>query len=123
DGKNRNQVTKLSAGDIGATLKLKDTQTNQTLCLSGKSIEIEPIHFPESRIRVAIIAKNKTDDEKLGSVLSEIHQEDPTLMIEYSRELKQVILSGQGELHLSVTKWRIEKIYHLEVEYIKPRIP
>jgi elongation factor G len=123
DGKNRNPVTKLSAGDIGATLKLKDTLTNQTLCAPGKSIHIEPIHFPEARIRTAVIAKNKTDDEKLGSVLSEIHQEDPTLMIEYSRELKQVILSGQGELHLSVTKWRIEKVYHLEIEFIKPRIP
>ena len=123
DGKNRNQVTKLIAGDIGATLKLKDTLTNQTLCANGKSIEFDPIHFPESRIRVAIIAKNKTDDEKLGSVLSEIHQEDPTLTIEYSRELRQIILSGQGELHLTVIKWRIEKIYHLEVEYIKPRIP
>lgn len=123
DGKNRNPVTKLTAGDIGATLKLKDSATNQTLCSAGKSIEIEPIHFPEARIRTAIITKNKTDDEKLGTVLSEIHQEDPTLGIEYSRELKQVILSGQGELHLSVTKWRLEKIYHLGVEFIKPRIP
>ena len=123
DGKNRNPVTKLSAGDIGATLKLKDSLTNQTLCSPGKAIIIDPIHFPEARIRTAIIAKNKTDDEKLGSVLSEIHQEDPTLTIEYSRELRQIILSGQGELHLSVIKWRLEKIYHLEIEYIKPRIP
>ena len=123
DGKNRNPVTKFSAGDIGATLKLKDSLTNQTLCAAGKSFQIEPIHFPEARIRTAIIAKNKADDEKLGSVLSEIHQEDPTLMIEYSRELRQIILSGQGELHLSVTKWRLEKVYHLEIEYIKPRIP
>jgi elongation factor G len=123
DGKNRNQVTKLSAGDIGATLKLKDTQTNHTLCAAGKNIVVEAIHFPQPRIRTAVITKNKTDDEKLGSVLSEIHQEDPTLVVEYSRELRQVILSGQGELHLTVTKWRIEKVYHLEVEFIKPRIP
>lgn len=123
DGKNRNIVNKLTAGDIGATLKLKDTQTNQTLCSAGNKIEIEPIHFPEARIRTAIVAKNKADDEKLGSVLAEIHQEDPTLNIEYSRELKQVLFSGQGELHLAVTKWRLEKIYHLEVEYVKPRIP
>jgi elongation factor G len=123
DGKNRNPVNKLVAGDIGATLKLKDTLTNHSLCPAGKSIELDPIHFPMPRIRVAIVAKNKTDDEKLGSVLSEIHQEDPTLNVEYSRELKQVILSGQGELHLAVTKWRIEKIYHLEIEYLKPRIP
>lgn len=123
DGKNRNPINKFSAGDIGTTLKLKDSQTNQTLCASGKDFLVEPIHFPEPRIRVAIEAKNKNDDEKLGSVLSEIHQEDPTLTIEFSRELKQIILSAQGELHLNVTKWRLEKIYHLEVEFIKPRIP
>jgi elongation factor G len=123
DGKNRNPVTKLTAGDIGATLKLKDTLTNQTLSAPGKKISIDPIHFPLPRIRVAIVAKNKADDEKLGTVLSEIHQEDPTLEIEYSRELKQVILSAQGELHLAVTKWRIEKVYHMEIEFIKPRIP
>src|SRR4029078_10701 len=104
DGKNRNPITKLTAGDIGATLKLKDTQTNQTLCLPGKDFEIDPIHFPDPRLRSAIIAKNKADDEKLGSVLSEIHQEDPTLTIEYARELKQLIIGCQGELHMAVTK-------------------
>ncbi|MBL0104795.1 MAG: elongation factor G [Bacteroidetes bacterium] len=123
DGKNRNQVTKFSAGDIGATLKLKDTLTNQTLCAGNKKIEIDPIHFPEPRLRVAIVTKNKADDEKLGSILSEIHQEDPTLVVDYNRELRQVLLHGQGELHLAVTKWRLEKIYHVEVEYNKPRIP
>ncbi len=123
DGKNRNPINKFTAGDIGTTLKLKDTQTNQTLCASGKDIIVEPIHFPESRIRVAIEAKNQADDEKLGAVLSEIHQEDPTLTIEFSRELKQIILSAQGELHLNVTKWRLEKIYHLDVDFVKPRIP
>lgn len=123
DGKNRNAINKFTAGDIGATLKLRDTQTNQTLCPAGKNIEVEPIHFPDSRLRVAIVAKNKADDEKLGAVLAEIHQEDPTLNVEFSRELKQVILSSQGELHLNVTKWRLEKVYHLEVEFTAPRIP
>jgi elongation factor G len=123
DGKNRNPITKLTAGDIGATLKLKDTQTNHNLCAVGKEIELEAIHFPEPRLRVAILAKNKADDEKLGSVLGEIHQEDPTVTYEFARELKQLILGVQGELHMSVTKWRLEKLYHLEVEFEKPRIP
>lgn len=123
DGKNRNPIAKLTAGDIGATLKLRDTQTNHTLCALGKDIALEPIHFPEARLRTAILAKNKADDEKLGSVLSEIHQEDPTLTYEYARELKQLIIGCQGELHMAVTKWRLEKIYHLEVEFEKPRIP
>lgn len=123
DGKNRNPVTKLIAGDIGATLKLKDTLTNDSLSPNGKNLEFDPIHFPPSRIRTAIIAKNKNDDEKLGAVLTEIHQEDPTLIVEYSRETRQVILHAQGELHLSVIKWRIQKIYHLDVEFVRPRIP
>jgi elongation factor G len=123
DGKNRNTIQKLTAGDIGATLKLKDSHTNETLCTPGKDITIEPIVFPEPRIRTAIVTKNKADDDKLGQVLSEIRQEDPTLLVEYSRELKQVILSGQGELHLTVTKWRIQNIYKIEIEFIKPRIP
>ena len=123
DGKNRNAVTKLTAGDIGTTLKMKDTFTNQTLCISTHSISIEPIHFPASRVRTAIVPKNKNDDEKLSTVLNEIHQEDPTLIIEYAKELKQILLNAQGELHLAVTKWRLEKIYRIEVEFEKPRIP
>ncbi len=123
DGKNRIPVEKFTAGDIGATLKLKSTQTNHTLCIPGKDFEFDPIRFPESRINTAIITKNKTDDDKLSMVLSDIHQEDPTINVEYSRELRQVILSGQGELHLATAKWRLSHIYHLEVEFIKPRIP
>ena len=123
DGKNRNAVTKLTAGDIGTTLKMKDTFTNQTLCIPTHSNSIEPIHFPASRVRTAIVPKNKNDDEKLSTVLNEIHQEDPTLIIEYAKELKQILLNAQGELHLAVTKWRLEKIYRIEVEFEKPRIP
>ncbi|REJ80829.1 MAG: elongation factor G [Bacteroidetes bacterium] len=123
DGKNRNPINKFTAGDIGATLKLKDSQTNHTLCKEGKDITFEKIHFPEPRLRVAVVAKNKSDDEKLGTILNEIHQEDPTLMVEFSRELKQVILSSQGDLHFNVIKWKLEKIYKVEVDFIKPRIP
>jgi elongation factor G len=123
DGKNRNAVDKLKAGDIGSTLKLKNTSTNHTLNGKGATGNIEPIHFPDSKVRTAIIAKNKNDDEKIGEVLQEIHAEDPTIIVEYDRELKQLLLHGQGELHLSVTKWRIQHIYKLDIEYIKPRIP
>ncbi|HKR07389.1 MAG TPA: elongation factor G [Bacteroidia bacterium] len=123
DGKNRNQVDRLKAGDIGCTLKLKNTTTNHTLNGKGSLVNIEPIKFPSPRYRVAIVTKNKADDEKLGEVLHEIHTEDPTLEIEFSRELKQVLLHGQGELHLQVTKWRLEHIYKMQIEFIKPRIP
>ncbi len=123
DGKNRNAVNKLSAGDIGATLKLKSTQTNHTLHAKGFEVAIKEIEFPEPRMKVAIVARNKHDDEKLGEVLAEIHREDPTITIEYSRELKQVILGAQGELHLAATRWRLENIYKLSIEFVKTRIP
>jgi len=123
DGKNRNPINKLVAGDLGATLKLKNTQTNQTLYGKGNEVKIAPIEFPQPRISVAIVAKNKNDDEKIGSVLADIHREDPTLLIEYSRELKQVLLHGQGELHLQATKWRLEHIYKMSVEFEKMKIP
>lgn len=123
DGKNRQPVERLRSGDIGCTLKLKNTFTNHTLNEKNFSAQIESIHFPPPKVRVAIVAKNKGDDEKLGEVLSEIHTEDPTLEIEYNRELKQVILHGQGDLHLAVTKWRLENIYNMQVEYHSARIP
>ena len=122
DGKTRNPVDKLVAGDIGATLKLKDTYTNQTLHAKGFNITIDPIVFPEPRIRTAVVAKTKTDDEKIGEVLAKIHQEDPTIMVEFSKELKQLILSAQGEMHLMVCKWNLENTYRLNVEFVAPRI-
>ncbi len=123
DGKNKNAVDKLRAGDIGCTLKLKNTFSNQTLCGKGTAVVVDPTHYPDAKIRLAIVAKNKNDEEKLSEVLNEIHVEDQTLLVEYSRELKQIILHGQGELHLNVTKWRLEKVYKLLIDFVKPRIP
>ncbi|WP_126244951.1 elongation factor G [Chitinophaga rhizosphaerae] len=123
DGKNRQPVDRLRSGDIGCTLKLKNTFTNHTLNDLKFNAQIDPVHFPAPRVRTAIVAKNKADDEKLGEVLNEIHMEDPTLEVEYNRELKQVILHGQGELHLAVTKWRLENVYGMQVEYLPARIP
>ncbi|QJB35203.1 elongation factor G [Chitinophaga oryzae] len=123
DGKNRNNIETLKAGDIGCTLKLKNTFTNQTLSDKNKAIQIDPIQFPTPKVRVAIEAKNKADDEKLSEVLAELHMEDPTLLVEFNRELKQVILHGQGDLHLLVTKWRLENIYKMQVAYLPAKIP
>ncbi|HYF70230.1 MAG TPA: elongation factor G [Ohtaekwangia sp.] len=122
DGKIRTPVDKLVAGDIGATLKLKDTYTNQTLHSKGYPVTVQPIEFPEPRIRTAIIAQSKNDDEKIGEVLQKIHQEDPTLRVYYSKELRQLIIEGQGELHLFVCKWLLENVYKLHVAYQTPRI-
>lgn len=123
DGKNRQNVEKLVAGDIGATVKLKSTRTNHTLHDKSVSFELVPMDFPEPRIRTAIKAKEKNDEEKLAEALREIHEEDPTIRFEYSRELKQMILSAQGELHLAVTDWKLKNVYKIEAEYYTPRIP
>ncbi|MCK7557669.1 hypothetical protein MKQ70_22740 [Chitinophaga sedimenti] len=85
--------------------------------------QVAPLHFPSPKVRAAIVAKKKSDDEKLSEVLAEIHMEDPTLEIEYNRELKQVILHGQGDLHLAVTRWRLEHVYNMQVDYVPARIP
>ena len=122
DGKNRTPVDRLVAGDIGATLKLKDTFTNQTLHAKGYDITIEPIDYPEPRIHTAVIAQSKNDDEKIGEVLHKIHQEDPTVEVHYSKELRQLIISAQGELHLAVCKWYLENIYKLNISFEPPRI-
>ncbi len=123
DGKNRTNVDKLSAGDIGASVKLKDTFTNHTLSAKDFKIEYVPIVFPDPRIRTAIKAKDKNDDEKLAEALREINQEDPTSIFEFSRELKQMILSAQGELHLAVADWKLKNVYGIEAQMFKPRIP
>jgi len=122
DGKIRNPVDKLIAGDIGATLKLKDTYTNQTLHAKGYDVTIKEIEFPEPRIRTAVVALSKNDDEKIGEVLQKIHQEDPTVQVAFSKEIKQLIISAQGELHLAVCKWFLENHYKLHVSFETPRI-
>ncbi len=122
-GRTRNKVNKLYAGDIGATVKLKNTKSNQTLTVPGKSFEFEPIIYPEPKYRTAIKAKSESDDEKLGEALSRMHDEDPTIVIEYSKELKQIIVHGQGEYHLNILKWHLDNIFKIETDFITPKIP
>ncbi|MDF1613919.1 elongation factor G [Desulfurivibrio dismutans] len=122
-GKNRQPVSKLVAGDLGATLKMKGTKTNHTLHGKDFPISLKPIDFPEPRIRTAVAAADKKDDDKLGEALREIQAEDPTIKAELSPELRQLILWGQGELHLNLVKWRLENIYGIKVEFIEPKIP
>ncbi|MDX1478358.1 MAG: EF-Tu/IF-2/RF-3 family GTPase, partial [Saprospiraceae bacterium] len=122
NGKNRTQVDELRAGDLGVTVKLKDTHTNDTLNTKGTDHRIEPINFPEARMRVAVKPPSKAEMEKLAKALQALHEEDPTLIIEHSRELKQTILHGQGQMHLDIAKYRVEKVYQLHMDYIRPRI-
>ena len=123
-GKNRQKVEKVVAGDIAATIKLKDSRTNTTLTTSkNQGLTVSPIVFPEPKIRQAVKAKNSADEEKLAGVLKEMNNIDPTLLYEHSKELKQVILSGQGELHLNVARWMIENTSKIGIEFLPPKIP
>jgi len=123
-GKNRTKVTELCAGDLGAVVKLKNTKTNQTLTDPKVNYKFGPIVFPEPKYRTAIKPKNESDDEKLGEILNRTHEIDPTVLIEYSKELKQIIIYGQGEHHLNnMIKWHLDNVYKLEFEFILPKIP
>ncbi|MGN0007871.1 MAG: elongation factor G [Alistipes sp.] len=122
-GKNRVKVTELAAGDIGCTVKLKGTRTNDTLSAPANPVEIEPIAFPEPRYRAAVRAKVQSDDEKLGKVLNDARFEDPTILVEYSKELKQTIIQGQGEHHLNILRTRIAAENKIDMEFFAPKIP
>ncbi len=122
DGKNRSPVEKLAAGDIGATVKYKGANTNNTLRSSGDGKKIAPLNFPNPRIRVAVAPTKSGEEEKMGAALNKMHEGDPTLIMELSKELKQTILHAQGELHLQTAKWTLSKEYGVEIEYSKPRI-
>jgi elongation factor G len=123
NGKVRESVEQLNAGDIGVTVKLKDAHTNNSLSPKGKEIIIDEIHFPSPRIRAAVEPDNKNDMEKLFKALHQLSEEDPTLILEQSATLKQTILHGQGQLHLDLAKYRVDKIFKVHYEYAKPRIP
>jgi len=123
EGKVRNTIDYLQAGDIGVTLKLKNSHTNNTLNAKGLATQIDPIHFPESRIRTAVVPPSKSDMEKLIKALHQIEEEDPTLQVEQNATLKQTIIHGQGQLHLDLIKYRIEKHFGVHMDFERPRIP
>jgi len=122
-GKNRVKVPEMLTGDIGCTVKLKDTKYNHTLSLKEAGTQFVPMEFPAPRHRVAVKAVNETDDEKVGEVLNRIKFEDPTYIIEYSKELRQLIVHNQGEYHMNVLKWFFDNVYKIEVDFKEPRIP
>ncbi|HEY0356206.1 MAG TPA: elongation factor G, partial [Flavisolibacter sp.] len=123
EGNKRIPVNELVAGDIGATLKLKNTHVNNTLHVKGKNIELPSIEFPSHNMTVAIEPINKGEEEKLSLALHQLREEDPTLIVEVSQELKQTLLHCQGDMHLAVAKWKIENLHKVPVKFVRPRIP
>ena len=122
-GAKKEKVSGLQAGEIGCTVKLRAGKTNVTLSQLGSGIAYEHIVFPASKYRCAIKAESQNDETKLGEALSKISAQDPTIIVEYSKELKQTILSGQGEQHINVCKWRLENEFGVKVVMFAPKIP
>lgn len=122
-GQIKTPVDKLCAGDIGATVKLKDVRTGNTLNAKGCEHHFDFIKYPEPKYQRAVRPVTESDAEKLAGILQRMHEEDPTWIIEQSKELKQTILKGQGEFHLRTLKWRVENNDKLPIVFEEPKIP
>ena len=122
-GANREKVEELKAGDIGAAVKLKDVKTGNTLDAKDSSNKFDFIKYPNSKYTRAIKPVNEADVEKMMAILTRMHEEDPTWVIEQSKELKQTLVHGQGEFHLRTLKWRLENNEKLQVKYEEPKVP
>ena len=123
NGKDRQDTQMLECGDMGAIIKLKHAHTNETLCDASSPIIIDPIRFPQPVIRAALISTNKGDEDKVGTGLASLHQEDPTFHYSYDGEIKETIVSGQGELQLDIVVTRLKNRFNVTVELEAPRIP
>ena len=122
-GSNRTKVTELHAGDIGATVKLKDVRTGNTLNGKDSSHRFNFIKYPDPKYTRSIKAINEADTEKMMAALIRMREEDPTWVIEQSKELRQTLVHGQGEFHLRTLKWRLENNEKIPVRFEEPRIP
>ena len=123
NGEKRIETKELKTGDIGAAVKIKDTGVNDTLHEKGHDINLEPIHFPDPVIRTAIRLKTEGDEDKLGNALHQLQREDPSMQVEHSQELQQIIIHGQGEEHLAVIQYELKNRFKLDFDFIQPRIP
>lgn len=122
-GKSRTKVTEMVAGDLGATVKLKETKVNHTLSTKEADYQFEPIVFPRPLITVAVKALNEADDEKVGEILHRLRDEDPSFIVNYSKEIKQLIVQAQSEYHINVLKWFFDNEYKIAINILPPRIP
>ncbi len=123
DGAVRTALDEVAAGDIAATVKLKDSRTGNTLNSKDCDYHFESIKYPDPKFRRAIRPVTESDGEKLAALLTRMHEEDPTWIVEQSKELKQTIIQGQGEFHLRTLKWRLENNDKMMIQFDEPKIP
>jgi elongation factor G len=122
-GKERLEVERLHAGDIGVVAKLKSSHTNDTLTTQDRPVALQQINFPAADMALAVRAASRSDEDKIGTALARIHEEDPTFHFGYEAELRQTIIRGMGELHLEVQMERLKRKYNVDVVTEEPRIP
>ena len=123
NGKERKEIGKIEAGDIGAFVKLKSTHTNDTLCDKKAPFRVKPIDFSKPVIGLAIKPLHKGDEEKIAAGFNKLHEEDPTFIMEVNSETKQTIIYGQGELHLEVMVSKLHEKFGVGVELEDPKVP
>ena len=122
-GSNRQPIDEVVAGDIAATVKMKDSRTGNTLNTKDCDYHFGSIKYPDPKFRRAIRPVTESDSEKLSTLLTRMHEEDPTWVIEQSKELRQTIVHGQGEFHLRTLKWRLENNDKMMINFEEPKIP
>jgi elongation factor G len=123
NGKTRKEAEELIAGDIGALVKLKNTHTGNTLCDKKHVLVVPALKFPEPVSNIAVAPKTKGDEERISAGLNSIHGEDPTFIVKYDPEVKQMLMNGQGEVQFDVAVKRLKEKFGVEVDLIEPRIP
>jgi elongation factor G len=123
NGKERVEVDRASAGDIVALVKLKDTHTGNTLCAKGSDMVLPAVQFPEPLIRVAVSAKEKGQEDRMGAGLTQLHEEDPSFIFRYDPDIRQSLILAQGELHLEILLHRLKQRFSVEIEQEIPRVP
>ena len=123
EGHKRDEVAEVKTGDIGSVVKLKEGDVNDTLHLKGSTTQLHGIDFPPTTIRTAVKLVREGDEDKLSFALHQLHREDPSMHVEHSQELKQIIIHGQGEEHLGCIEYELKNRFHLDVEFYTPRIP
>ena len=121
-GYHREPVDKMVAGDLGALVKLKNTHTNNTLHQKGSKVEMTPIEFPEPHYSIAVVSMRDGEEDKLAQGLHQLAEEDPSLSMVHDQHLSQLVLGGQGEMHLEIVKYRLKNRFGVDIEFSRPKV-
>ena len=122
NGNHREPVNKMTAGDLGALVKLKNTHSNDTLRLRGSNVVIQPIEYPTPRYGTAVRPAREGEEDKLAQGMHQLHEEDPSLIIVHDQHLRQIVLQGQGEMHMQIAQYRLKNRFGIDVDFYKPRV-